>query len=84
MLNILHKPLTKKQKSRTVNFVCSKKTSVDFDFYGFRLLEDKQKKEILDGLRLVCEYNKIAFKSNKVSDYWKELAKHDFLLPVNK
>jgi len=78
------KSLTKKDRLRILAFMCDKKLVNDFDFYGYNLLEEKQKEKILFSLRRLCTYNNINFISTKVSDYWKELAKYDYNIPTKQ
>lgn len=76
------KSLTKTDRLRILAFMCDKKLVTDFDFYGYNLLEEKQKEKILFALRRLCTYNKINFISAKVSDYWRELVKYDYMIPT--
>jgi hypothetical protein len=78
------KALTKNDRLRILAFMCDKKLVNDFDFYGYNLLEEKQKEKILFSLRRLCTYNKINFISAKVSDYWKELVNYDYMIPTKQ
>ena len=80
-LNVKPKSLTKKQKIRIISCLVNDSIANKFAFYGIRLLSDKDKNKIINGLKKVLVRNGEHPKSDKINELFNQLAMmSDFVL----